>query len=169
MPDLKALIYIVMGVSGSGKSTVGKLLADELKIPFFDGDDFHPETNVKKMALGNPLNDDDRADWLKQLNALALANQTFGAVIACSALKVSYRLILKQNLIDQMEFVYLNGTFDEISERLRGRKNHFMPRGLLKSQFDTLEVPTNAISVSISKTPSEILTSILQTQKQKKP
>ena len=162
-------VFIVMGVSGCGKSTIGKLLADELKIPFFDGDDYHPNANVKKMALGNPLNDTDREGWLKRLNGLAIENKNKGAVIACSALKNSYRLILKRNLDPLIEFVYLNGTFEEISDRLKKRKNHFMSIGLLKSQFDTLEVPNDAISVSITKTPLEIITRILEVYKQKKP
>ena len=164
-----AHIFIVMGVSGCGKSTVGRLLANALEIPFFDGDDYHPETNVKKMALGNPLNDNDREGWLKRLNSLAIEHKSAGAVIACSALKASYRVTLKQNLDNQVEFVYLTGTFEEISDRLKQRKNHFMPKGLLKSQFDTLEVPHEAISVSITKTPSEITSRVLKLYKQKRP
>lgn len=162
-------VFIVMGVSGCGKSTIGKLLADELEIPFFDGDDYHPEANVKKMAAGNSLNDNDREGWLKRLNSLALENSKVGAVIACSALKESYRVILSHSLNYQIEFVYLNGTFEEISNRLMQRKNHFMPTGLLKSQFNTLEVPNNAISVSITKTPIEITNHIIEFYKQKKP
>ena len=162
-------VFIVMGVSGCGKSTIGKLLADELEIPFFDGDDYHPEANVKKMAAGNSLNDNDRIGWLKRLNSLAIENSKVGAVIACSALKESYRVILSHSLNNQIEFVYLNGTFEEISNRLMQRKNHFMPTSLLKSQFNSLEVPNNAISVSITKTPIEITNYIIEFYKQKKP
>lgn len=158
-----------MGVSGCGKSTIGRLLADELAIPFFDGDDYHPEANLKKMALGNPLNDADREGWLKRLNSLAIEHKSVGAVIACSALKVSYRAILKEHVNETIEFVYLDGTFEEISTRLQQRKNHFMPAGLLKSQFDTLEVPHEAIAVSITKTPNEIINHILKLYKQKRP
>lgn len=164
-----ASVFIVMGVSGCGKSTIGNLLADELKLPFFDGDDYHPEANVKKMSLGNPLDDNDRESWLIRLNGIAKENQSKGAVIVCSALKESYRAILKQNLDEQIVIVYLNGTFKEISERLKKRENHFMPAGLLKSQFDTLEVPKNAISVSITQTPNEITAEILEVYKQKRP
>lgn len=165
MPKSNTTVFIVMGVSGCGKSTIGRLLACELTIPFFDGDDYHTEANVKKMALGNPLNDTDREGWLNRLNGLAIENKNKGAVIACSALKNSYRLILKRNLDSLIEFVYLYGTFEEISDRLKKRKNHFMSTGLLKSQFDTLEVPNDAISVSITKTPLEIITRILEVYK----
>jgi gluconokinase len=169
MLKMKAPIFIVMGVCGCGKSTIGKLLAEALNVPFYDGDDYHPEANVKKMASGNPLNDNDREGWLKRLNSLSIENSNLGAVIACSALKESYRSILRQNLSKQIEFVYLQGTFKEISDRLAERKNHFMPSGLLKSQFSTLEVPTDAISVSIVNPPKNITNQILELYKQKKP
>jgi len=137
----KAPIFYVMGVSGCGKSTIGKLLANEFDMPFFDGDDYHPEANIEKMAAGSPLTDDDRQGWLQRLNALSVAHKNQGAVIACSALKDAYRKILSQNLAKQVEFIYLEGTLEEISGRLQQRKNHFMPAGLLQSQFETLETP----------------------------
>lgn len=155
-------IYIIMGVSGCGKSTVGKLLATELNIPFFDGDDYHPEANVQKMANGSPLNDTDRKGWLQKLNELAIAHKNEGAVIACSALKEKYRTQLKQGLINQMVFVYLHGTFDQIYARLKARKDHYMPAKLLKSQFDTLEVPKNSIQISILKSPEDIVYQIMK-------
>lgn len=169
MLKMKSPIFIVMGVCGCGKSTIGKLLAKALQIPFFDGDDYHPEANVTKMATGNPLNDNDREGWLKRLNGLALENNSLGAVIACSALKESYRTILQQNIAKQIEFVYLKGTYEEISDRLAQRKNHFMPSGLLKSQFETLEVPADAIAVSIINSPQTITNQILELHEQKKP
>lgn len=151
-----------MGVSGCGKSTVGKLLATKLNIPFFDGDNYHPKANVQKMANGFPLNDTDRKGWLQKLNELAIAHKNEGAVIACSALKEKYRTQLKQGLINQMVFVYLHGTFDQIYARLKARKDHYMPAKLLKSQFDTLEVPKNSIQISILKSPEDIVYQIMK-------
>ena len=162
-------IICVMGVSGCGKSTIGKRLAKEFDIPFFDGDDYHSEANVKKMAAGIPLNDQDRKAWLERLNALLVAHKNKGLIIACSALKKRYREILSQKITNQLEFVYLEGTFEEISERLQQRKDHFMPAGLLQSQFDTLEAPTKAITISILKTPLEITSKIVALYKTKKP
>lgn len=150
-----------MGVSGCGKSTIGELLASKLKIPFFDGDDFHPETNVTKMAKGIPLNDKDRKDWLQSLNELATKNKDKGAVIACSALKEAYRTQLRKDIGDKMAFVYLSGSFDDILIRLKKRKDHYMPVDLLRSQFDILEVPKDAISVSILLPPEEIVSKII--------
>ncbi len=157
-------IFYVMGVSGCGKSTIGKMLSKNLVIPFYDGDDYHPESNVKKMEAGYPLNDSDRQGWLERLNELAKEQVHNGAVIACSALKEAYRVILTKELSDS-HFVYLAGTYDEISARLAQRKNHFMPAALLQSQFNTLEVPKNAISVSIANTPEEIVTAIISQYK----
>ncbi|WP_419211726.1 gluconokinase [Maribacter sp. X9] len=158
----KPQILFVMGVSGSGKTTIGKLLAEKLNIPFFDGDDFHPEANVKKMSEGHPLNDDDRQGWLERLNALALENVSTGAVIVCSALKTKYRRILGNHLEDLHQFVYLKGSFDLINDRLALRKNHFMPKGLLQSQFDTLKEPKKAITVSIDQTPNDMVNEIVE-------
>lgn len=150
-----------MGVSGSGKSTIGLKLANELNISFFDGDDFHPDSNVEKMKSGIPLNDNDRKGWLEKLNQLALEHLTNGAVIACSALKEKYRETLLSGLKEKGEIVYLKGTFDEIRFRLEQRKGHFMPIELLKSQFETLEEPEDVITVSIMKAPDNIIEEII--------
>ncbi|MDV7138623.1 gluconokinase [Maribacter sp. TH_r10] len=155
-------IYVVMGVSGCGKSTIGLLLAEKLGIPFFDGDDYHPEANVKKMKSGLALNDDDRKGWLEALNELAIEHKEKGAVIACSALKESYRSLLRKQLKKEMAFVYLQGSFSEIHARLQKRKGHYMPIELLKSQFETLEEPKDAITVSITHSPDRIVTEILK-------
>ncbi|MBT2160978.1 gluconokinase [Zobellia barbeyronii] len=155
-------IIFVMGVSGSGKSTIGKLLAEELNLSFYDGDDYHPEANVKKMADGHPLDDDDRQGWLERLNLLAIEKSEDGAIIACSALKNKYRTILQNGIEEKLNFVYLQGTFEEIMGRLALRKNHFMPPELLHSQFNTLEVPEDAITVSIMHTPEKIVSKIIK-------
>ncbi len=159
--ESKKHIFFIMGVSGSGKTTIGKLLAEKLEISFFDGDSYHPEANVQKMAQGHPLNDEDRKGWLLRLNELAKEHENQGAVIACSALKTKYRKLLRQG-IGSIDFVYLEGSLELISKRLARRKGHFMPPGLLRSQFEALEIPDNAISVSIDATPSEIVTDILK-------
>ncbi len=164
----KASIFFIMGVSGCGKSTVGKLLAQELRIPFFDGDDFHPQANIAKMEAGKALNDTDRQGWLESLNKLAKKHKLRGAIIACSALKESYRNLLEKDVLEQTEFVFLKGSYDEILARLQQRENHFMPAALLKSQFDTLEIPTKAITVSIANPPSEIVAKIINDYKSKK-
>ena len=133
---------ILMGVSGSGKSTIGAALAREIKAKFIDGDDLHPRANIQKMASGQPLNDDDRAPWLQRLNdaAYSLSHKNETGIIVCSALKRRYRDLLRKDN-DNMVFVYLKGSFEVILARLQARSGHFMPTELLKSQFDALEEP----------------------------
>ncbi|MEL6917476.1 MAG: gluconokinase [Bacteroidota bacterium] len=154
-------IFFVMGVSGCGKSTIGTALAEALSIPFFDGDDYHPQANIDKMSAGHPLNDEDRYGWLVRLNELAAENLDKGAVIACSALKKTYRNLLKAGVEDKVKWVYLEGSFEEILKRHQDRKNHFMPTVLLQSQFDALEPPETAITISIQHTPEEIVSLII--------
>ncbi|SIQ59567.1 6-phosphogluconate dehydrogenase/gluconokinase [Maribacter ulvicola] len=151
-----------MGVSGSGKSTIGKLLAEKLQFPFFDGDNFHPEVNVEKMRKGHPLNDADRQHWLEKLNEVGIQNLATGAIIVCSSLKEKYRTILGKNLENHHQFIFLDGSFELIEARLTKRKNHYMPKGLLQSQFDDLETPKDALTVSIDQTPDEIVTDIIK-------
>lgn len=153
------IVFIVMGVSGCGKSTIGQLLASELKIPFFDGDDYHSKHNVEKMSNGNPLNDEDRKGWLQNLNELAKEHSYTGAVIACSALKQKYREQLRDGQAN-MQFVHLEGSKEEILERMQERKGHFMPSKLLDSQFETLEIPVDALNVSIKEIPVTIVKKI---------
>ena len=160
MPNTKT-VFIIMGVSGTGKSTIGKLLAQTLAIPFFDGDDFHSQANIDKMASGQPLNDEDRYGWLSALNQLSIEHQEQGAVIACSALKSSYREILNQNMDNALQFIYLEGSFELVKSRMEKRKSHFMPVELLKSQFETLEPPENAIIVSIEHSPQALILQIM--------
>ncbi|MEL7089040.1 MAG: gluconokinase, partial [Planctomycetota bacterium] len=131
--------WVVMGVSGCGKSTVGRALAEALRTDFYDADDFHPEANVAKMASGQPLNDDDRGPWLDRLSELLRDRP--GAVLACSALKKAYRDRLSRGG-DAVRFAHLHADFSTLQDRMLGRDDHFMPAALLKSQLDTLEPPT---------------------------
>ena len=161
------MIIFIMGVSGSGKSTTGNLLADTLQMPFYDGDDFHPPENVEKMSHGIPLTDDDRLGWLHALNKKA-KECSGGAIFACSALKEKYRKILFEGLPDRSRLVYLDGDYDLIDQRMKARKGHFMPPGLLKSQFETLEEPYYGISVSIEDSPEVIVANIMNQLKEEK-
>lgn len=154
------MIVILMGVTGSGKTTVGKLLADELGWEFYDADDFHPPGNIEKMKRGIPLDDADRKPWLETLNDLIRnrLEQGENGVLACSALKASYRDYL---LIDEkVRLVYLKGDHELIRERLNDRTGHYMNPKLLDSQFETLEEPEGNFRVDASRSPSEIVTSI---------
>ena len=168
MSEKKNKVFFVMGVSGVGKSTIGNLLSKELGIPFFDGDDFHPKENILKMSKGEPLNDEDRFGWLATLNRLAKKQlKENSCVIVCSALKNNYREILSEGVESNTKWIHLIGSYEMISERMKLRSNHFMPTGLLKSQFDILENPTNAINVNISLTPMEIVEAIKKELKPK--
>src|SRR5690606_20845616 len=155
-------VLVVMGVSGSGKTLVGKLLSKATGLPFFDGDDFHPEENIQKMAGGIPLDDRDRKGWLIALNQLALEHREMGAIIACSALKRTYRSLLRAGMGDRILFIHLKGSFELIKSRMERRKGHFMPLDLLQSQFDVLQPPSKALTVSIDKSPEEIVEEILK-------
>jgi gluconokinase len=128
---------VVMGVSGSGKSTVGAALAQRLRVPFADADDFHPEANIEKMMAGHSLNDDDRYPWLERIGQW-LTEHADGGVMSCSALKHKYRDQLRRHY-PQVQFLHLSGTPEVIGRRQASRSGHFMPASLLASQFDTLE------------------------------
>jgi 6-phosphogluconate dehydrogenase len=150
-----------MGVSGSGKSTIGKLLSETLNMPFFDGDDYHPEANIKKMSNGKALNDNDRQDWLLILNQLAKKQlENNSCIIVSSALKKSYRTILNDGIENKTKWVYLHGTFEDIEQRINERTDHFMSSKLLQSQFDILETPKDALLVDIRLTPEKIVKTI---------
>jgi gluconokinase len=153
------MIVVLMGVSGSGKTAVGEILAPELGCAWFDADDYHPAANVEKMRSGHPLTDADRWPWLDRLNELLRAEDAKGAsaVIGCSALKQIYRDRLAQGLGD-VRWVHLKGSFELIMSRLQQRKHRYMPASLLQSQFDTLEEPRAAVTVDIADTP-EVLAS----------
>lgn len=158
------MIYLVMGVSGSGKSTIGQALSQRTGIPFYDADDYHPVANVEKMASGQPLNDHDRQPWLERLaELLQESEQDNGAILACSALKVSYRKTLVSSLSGEAKIVFLKGSPALISARMQARKGHFMPPALLASQFDTLEIPVDALVVDIEQAVDCIVANIMLT------
>ena len=150
-------ICILMGVSGSGKSTIGRSLAQILDWPFYDGDDFHPPENIAKMSRGIPLSDRDRAHWLLALQHLiaTVRHRQSHALIACSALKQAYRELLAGNEQDIL-WVYLKGNYEQILTRVQQRQQHFMKAELLRSQFESLEEPENALIVDISQSSEEI-------------
>ena len=156
------MFYIVMGVSGSGKSTVGKLLGDRLNCDFYDGDDFHPPQNVDKMNRGISLTDSDRLPWLQDLRQLI--EQKLDAeeegVMACSALKEKYRRTLQDN-DPRVVFIYLQGDYNCIRSRIEQRQGHFMKADLLTSQFTALEEPENALTLDVSLPPETIVQQIL--------
>jgi gluconokinase len=144
------MIVVLMGVTGSGKTTVGKALAANLGWKYFDADQFHPVTNVAKMRAGVPLDDADRQPWLETLAQLISDNIHAGesAVLACSALKQRYRDTL--SISDEVRFVYLKGDRTMIAERLRARRDHYMNPKLLDSQFETLEEPEDALAIDVT-------------------
>jgi len=158
-------VLVVMGVSGSGKSTIGTQLAIKLQWEFEDGDWFHPASNVEKMHNGRPLTDEDRWPWLNAIAGFIDASRSAGrhVVIACSALKKSYRAIIIGDRPD-VRLIYLKGGIELISRRIAARHEHFMPRELLQSQYDALEEPgadENAIVVSVEPPPRAIVMQVL--------
>ena len=151
-----------MGVSGSGKTTVGKALASALEIPFYDADDFHLHGNIVKMNQGIPLGDLDRKSWLETLSKnLAQWEAAAGAVLACSALKETYRTVLQSGVENDVTWVYLYGRSELIKERMAGRKGHYFKPDLVDSQFADLEPPQYGWHFDISSSADHIVRSIL--------
>ncbi|HXT61667.1 MAG TPA: gluconokinase [Pyrinomonadaceae bacterium] len=151
------MIVVLMGVTGSGKTTVGKALAEALGWKYLDADEFHSATNVAKMRAGVPLNDADRKPWLASLasaidNHLRAGNS---AVLACSALKQTYRDVL--SISDEVRWVYLNGDRETIAERLLERRDHYMNPELLDSQFETLEEPKDALEIDVTMSVDDVV------------
>jgi gluconokinase len=159
-------IFLIMGVSGCGKTTVAEILAQRTNGIFLDADDFHPRANKEKMAAGIPLTDEDRWGWLDQLNAelKEIEGQAKPVFLACSALKESYRQRLSQGL-PGLRIIYLKGSKDCLRDRLLHRAKHFMPVTLLDSQLATLEEPPQALTVSIDQSVEEIISVILSAEK----
>jgi gluconokinase len=162
-PIHRPLVLIFMGVSGSGKTTVGTLFAKKAGATFYEGDEFHPPENIAKMRRGIPLTDADRAKWLQALRNIITRSLDQGRsmVMACSALKAAYRDLLKGGDA-RVQFVHLTGPQAVIEERLKTRRNHFMPPTLLDSQLATLEPPADALTFSCEKSPEEIVAAVIQ-------
>ena len=159
------MIVVLMGVSGSGKTTIGTLLAERTHTVFADADTYHSEANKAKMASGQPLNDDDRQPWLETLNALLREwfDAGKGGILACSALKDTYRKTLVHGLPQgSIVFVLLDGSKELIASRLAERHNHYMNPTLLESQLATLELPSDALRVLNDRTPEEVVDKIMQ-------
>jgi gluconokinase len=154
---------LVMGVSGSGKTTVGMSLADRLGWDFYDGDNFHTAENIAKMRQGIPLTDEDRLPWLEALGKLISANieEFKPSVLACSALKKQYREILLRGRQDVL-VVYLKGSYELIWSRMRERTDHYMKAEMLKSQFEALEEPEEGLTIEVTRSIDEIVTIILK-------
>jgi gluconokinase len=157
------VIVVVMGVSGSGKTTVGRALGEATGWPYLDADDFHPPENVAKMRAGTPLTDDDRWPWLERLAAemRAIDARRDNAILGCSALRQAYRDRLAGAGAGDVRFVHLKGDRATIASRLSGRSGHYMPPALLDSQLATLEEPADAIVVDIRLAPDEQVAAIL--------
>lgn len=134
--------FILMGVSSTGKTSVGTAVAQKLGLKLIDGDDLHPRADIVKMASGTPLNDDDRRPWLERINdaAFSLEQKSEKGIIVCSALKKKYRDQIREGNAD-VKFLFLNGSFELVLERMKQRKGHFMKPEMLQSQFNTLEIP----------------------------
>jgi len=150
------MVILVMGTTGAGKTTVGKLIAQRLRWTFLDADDFHPPANIEKMKHGTPLTDADRGPWLANIHSrlLQLASGGKNAVLACSALKQSYRDTLATGL--DFRIVYLRGTYEEMRKHILARRGHFAGESILAGQFADLEEPTDALTLDVAGTPDVI-------------
>jgi gluconokinase len=156
------MVVVLMGVSGSGKTTIGKLLAEQLGWSFVEADDYHPAANVEKLRRGTPLTDQDRRPWLDVLRRRVdeACDRGENVVLACSALKHAYQDYLERDAPECVHYVYLHGSEELIRQRLAARKGHFMNPNLLHSQFETLEPPADAIRVDVAPAPEVVATTI---------
>ncbi|MEC9380304.1 MAG: gluconokinase [Candidatus Latescibacterota bacterium] len=163
-PVSQPVALVLMGVTGSGKSTIGAILSDRLGWPFLDGDDFHPAENVAKMANGTPLTDEDRRPWLLRLSRELSSHLDDGhsCLLACSALRANYRSLLVGERSSEIRFIHLEGSEELIGSRLQDRVHRYMPASLLQSQFDALEKPAEALTVDIDSPPEKIADRIVK-------
>jgi len=154
------MLFIVTGVCGTGKTTLGKILSDYFSLPFFDADKFHPHANIEKMSKGFPLNDEDRLPWLEALAVQMIESEkSGGAVLACSALKESYRKILQVN--KEVNWIHLQGSRELIWQRMTARKDHYMKPEMLDSQMLTWEEPEYGLKLNINQSPDEMLKEVI--------
>ena len=155
------MIILIMGVAGSGKTTIGRLLAQELQWPYFEADDFHPAANKEKMGRGVPLDDNDREPWLAAIRQAIdeCVAQHRSAVFSCSALKEIYRHQLTAGR-KEIRLVFLTGSRDLLRERLEGRAGHYMKTGMLDSQLAILEPPADALTLEVNQQPGELVQEI---------
>ncbi|MDZ7823545.1 MAG: gluconokinase [Ahrensia sp.] len=164
---MRPRLFVVMGVAGSGKSSVGVGVAEAIGGTYIDGDDFHPQANIAKMASGQPLTDEDRWPWL-EIVANALARQQGISLVGCSALKKAYRNFITKKAGEAVQFIYLDGSKELIAARMKARQGHFMPTSLLDSQFAALEVPSDAenhIKIDISGTSEQVIALVVNALK----
>ena len=144
------MLVIIMGVSGTGKTSLGEILQKDLRLPFYDGDDFHSKENINKMKKGKSLNDSDRKIWLQDLSTIMrIWGEKDGAILACSALKESYRKILTSKLKSKINWIILYGKYEIILNRVRKRKNHYFKSELLNSQYSQLELPNYGLHYNV--------------------
>lgn len=159
--------FILMGVSSTGKTTIGTTIAQQLGLKLIDGDDLHPRANIIKMSNGSPLNDNDRKPWLERINdaAFSLEQKSERGIIICSALKKKYRDQIRQGNAD-VKFIFLHGSFELVLERMKQRQGHYMKTEMLQSQFDTLEIPqadeTDVIFIDIDGNFDEVVERCVQ-------
>lgn len=165
----EGIVLVLMGPMGCGKTTIGKALSEKTGWPFYDGDDFHPPSNIEKMRQGIPLNDDDRKPWLQTLRSKISRwkQESPVALLACSALKATYRELLGIDQ-DRVISIYLKGSLSLLKERIAGRNHQYMPDELLQSQLDTLEEPSDGIVIDIDQSPDTIVNKLISTIQQYK-
>lgn len=156
------LAIIIIGVSGSGKTTVGEMLAAKTGYEFYDADNFHPQKNIDKMKAGHPLTDEDRWPWLDNMHDFITEKlKSNNVILACSGLKEIYRKRLSKGIEQQCKWVFLKGDYNTIVERMKRRKEHYMPASLLQSQFNDLQIPQDAIEADIKLPPGMIVNYII--------